>query len=611
MRYICIIFLIIFSPVVAWAGCTETSPGIWEPDTLTVSDVQTCVNNADSGTTFADGDTVLLPSGSATWTSRVTINKNIKILGAGEGTTIITNTSTDTFRLATTATCGPEIGDMTIKQNNSVTEGSIRTDAYSQYGVVGFYIHDIHFWKYTDDNSRQEAIWFSTSVVNAPQQSGVISECTFENTRVNFTGSTSYYSALHDDGKDLGTSNNVFVEDCDFTWTHGTDATSAKTCLDSQDSRNWVFRFNNTDDCYVLAHPCEYYSGVVRRGLRWWAVYNNTMDYSDLSDQWASPIRLRSGSGVVFGNNFTGDWPTEDLVTDIKGQRDGHCDGGDPWDGDGSPSGYPCRDQIGRPNDDSRWDSGETGEGEPPSQTLYPAYFWDNDGGHVTIKSEYSTDASYIVQNQDYYDDDDSHMQSGTYVQMQAVSSPSDGDGFWVTDRGGDWCDDDSDNCPDGDSQDGALYVYDGSNWAEYYVPYDYPHPLITGAEDETAPVINNASPSGTLSCTEDPRTITMSLTTDESATCKYSTSDLAYDSMENTFSTTGGTSHSQSLSVSCGSLRKYYVRCEDGSGNANSSSTTIQFSVESGSEVGFNMTYNADSAPLGYGAGSAPLTLQ
>lgn len=97
---------------------------------------------------------------------------------------------------------------------------------------------------------------------------------------------------------------------------------------------------------------------------------------------------------------------------------------------------------------------------------------------------------------------------------------------------------------------------------------------------DTDAPVISGASPSSTL--VADTTNTTLSVTTDTNATCRYSTtSGTAYNSIPNTFSTTGGTSHSSTITgLSNGDSYNYYVRCKDEADNANSSDTVISFTV-------------------------------
>lgn len=101
-----------------------------------------------------------------------------------------------------------------------------------------------------------------------------------------------------------------------------------------------------------------------------------------------------------------------------------------------------------------------------------------------------------------------------------------------------------------------------------------------TTQADVTAPTRSAGAPSGQL----DPSTTstTISLTTDENATCKYSTSaSVSYASMTNTFGTTGGTSQSTTVSgLSDGNTYTYYIRCLDSYGNSNSSDYSISFSI-------------------------------
>jgi len=104
---------------------------------------------------------------------------------------------------------------------------------------------------------------------------------------------------------------------------------------------------------------------------------------------------------------------------------------------------------------------------------------------------------------------------------------------------------------------------------------------------DITAPVRSSGLPSGSQSAGT--TQITMSLTTDENATCKYSSAaGTTYASMTDAFSTTGGTSQSVTISgLSDGQSYNYYVRCQDDSSNANSDDYTISFSVTSPSSGG------------------------
>ena len=102
------------------------------------------------------------------------------------------------------------------------------------------------------------------------------------------------------------------------------------------------------------------------------------------------------------------------------------------------------------------------------------------------------------------------------------------------------------------------------------------------GSSDTTPPTRSNRKPTTTLSAGSTQTTI--SLNTDEAATCKFSTQiNQGYDAMSNTFSNTGSTYHSILLtSLSDGTSYTYFVRCSDILGNKNTNDYTIQFSITS-----------------------------
>ena len=111
---------------------------------------------------------------------------------------------------------------------------------------------------------------------------------------------------------------------------------------------------------------------------------------------------------------------------------------------------------------------------------------------------------------------------------------------------------------------------------------------------DTIPPVRSNPSPTGTLQAGT--TQATLSLNTDEPATCRYSTSPgVAYSSMTNTFSGAVTTSHSSLISgLQNGTNYNYYVRCMDQAGNNNTNDFTISFSVAASS----GCTLKADTSP-------------
>ncbi|MEK7705821.1 MAG: MopE-related protein [Myxococcota bacterium] len=102
-------------------------------------------------------------------------------------------------------------------------------------------------------------------------------------------------------------------------------------------------------------------------------------------------------------------------------------------------------------------------------------------------------------------------------------------------------------------------------------------------AADTTAPVLSSGLPMGTLA--GGTTQTTLRVTTNEAATCKWSDSaGTTYAAMTSTFTTTGTTSHSTPVTGLADSTSyTYYVRCQDGAGNATSADYVVTFSVGSG----------------------------
>ena len=84
-------------------------------------------------------------------------------------------------------------------------------------------------------------------------------------------------------------------------------------------------------------------------------------------------------------------------------------------------------------------------------------------------------------------------------------------------------------------------------------------------------PALTNLFPATTTLASGITKT-TLSVMTNNPSTCKYGTSPgVAYDSMANTFSTTGNLVHYQALTgLTTGTTYNYYVRCKDTTGNKN-----------------------------------------
>lgn len=121
------------------------------------------------------------------------------------------------------------------------------------------------------------------------------------------------------------------------------------------------------------------------------------------------------------------------------------------------------------------------------------------------------------------------------------------------------------------------LFVFDSANSAN---ATGYEVTIGSPGSDTTPPAISGAYPFSNQKCTPHRNPITIGVATNENATCRYSTMDVAYDSMSLTMTGAGTLAHSFSITPQCDANYSYYVRCSDSAGNKNTSSQAINFYV-------------------------------
>ncbi len=329
------------------------------------------------------GDTVLVPAGSCTWSTPVSISKAVHLRGAGTATTIAAS-STGAVIVYVSAS-NVEISRVAVTGG-----GQIQITAGSDWRM--------HHMSFTG------AAAFSAIYVRGNSKTtmsrGLVDSNVFANGRVLIhgypgagasenNGNTHWYSALG-----LGTAEAVYVEDNTFTFTVFYNA------FDCEYSGRIVFRHNTVTDAYLETHSLQGFS----RACRKWEVYGNTIQ--QVNEEVYRPIFFRGGTGVIFDNAVTGTFgaPTIHLdnvrtLTGIGGEV-GQCDGTSIWDGNAESNGYPCRDQIGRGQDVALWTTSPY-----PAQTAEPAYMWGNtingDPLGVTVISGSGVD--HIKPSRDYY----------------------------------------------------------------------------------------------------------------------------------------------------------------------------------------------------------------
>lgn len=93
-----------------------------------------------------------------------------------------------------------------------------------------------------------------------------------------------------------------------------------------------------------------------------------------------------------------------------------------------------------------------------------------------------------------------------------------------------------------------------------------------------TAPVVSNGEPNQTISTTS---STTISWDTDQSCTCRYDLlGGVDYDDMAGTVSSTGGTSHSTTVTVTDGEINRFHIKCENASLEESVRDYTLHFLV-------------------------------
>lgn len=425
--------------------------------------VQAAINSASTG------DVVVVPQGECTWSTKVSIpnNKKIILIGAGIESTVITRSS-------------PSVA-ISMGQSGS---------RLTKFGFInGGVMVDGDGWRVDHCKFHNESFFSSVEVrgtrANGDHPTGLVDHCVFHNARVVIIGTAATFSdgdhqhILWSQPLNLGLSNDaVYVEDCEFT------ANVFSNAVDCNYGGAYVFRYNTVDHPYIECHSVQGNNRATRRWEVYGNIINNTGDYMYM------PFRLRGGTGTVFYNSIIGNWTFNKIALDnVRSYTgdvndnttgNGRCDGDSVWDGNEDATGYPCRDQIGRGPDSPQWIYSPAGA---DTQPLIPAYAWINrkEANAEVRFGVINSCGDHIQANRDFYNYDaffngSSGMGAGTLANRPHTCT--DGVGYWATEQS---CSDLTGMVgPDPTTPiSGTLYkCTDTNTWTEYFTPYSYPHPL-------------------------------------------------------------------------------------------------------------------------------------
>jgi hypothetical protein len=298
---------------------------------VSLIDVTTAINFA------ANGDTVILPAGSATWTGAVTVNKGISIIGAGKDVTVITTSKSgraDRRTFTILASAGQPIFRL-----SGLTIKGITSEGQTYNGVVyisgnahQFRMNNLKFDSLPDSGIKTNGyLW------------GVIDHCDFVRVRqgVHFGHATwpapNAVAATNGNGSWAddpywGTEKFIFLEDCTYA-----GQVDYGGLTDGENGARFVVR-HCVSDAKIQNHGTD--SSGIPRGGRAVEIYENTLDATGVVGAPANPIYLRSGAALIHDNVFKG-WTGNSTCIYFRGVNNfavwGGANGTNVWDNNDSP----------------------------------------------------------------------------------------------------------------------------------------------------------------------------------------------------------------------------------------------------------------------------------
>ena len=381
-------------------------------DTCSYADVLAAYNAASAG------DTVSVPAGSCTWSTRLIISKSIKLVGAGMYSTVIkngiaTSGSTDycVWLQPSTPADDPvmEVSNFTFDADN---EGGCigvqnTSDNYAHYN---FRIYENLLKNGEDTGDSYMCIRVSGNCF------GLIDNNIFSNNYYDLKlfGNDQNSWDNYPGPENLGTRNYLYIED-------NTSFDEWYFVLTSGEGSRWVYRYNTVDLASRGYGTLDAHGNTGNDGVVAHEIYENTFTNAQDRGDGFRLHDLRGGNGIVYNNTISG----PETTCKISVREEDCCV-------------YPGTD------------------------TVTNTFLWNNIFNGADTKIDVGANGM-LVEDRDFWDD----YQSGggdynfTFGLASArPGSPSDDDSYWETDTK-------------------KLYNSQGAdNWVLVYEPYTYPHPL-------------------------------------------------------------------------------------------------------------------------------------
>ena len=390
----------VFLYILVWN--TEAEGGTINALSCSRNDVQAAINSANVG------DTVEIPSGNCTWSSKIVVTKSISIIGGGIGNTVITDgvSGDNLIELGnSSSTIAPRLSGMTIKGSASKSGFKAMIQLAGLSSGLGFRIDHISFYHWTNEAIQTwDGVWGVIDHCNFTENGGGYA-IYFRHDRWNGVGDWGDNSWADADG--FGTYKFVFIEDSTFS----TSASSSVVYSDSCGGARYVYRYNTFNNGNIRSHGTDSTPRV--RGTRSVEVYNNAFENNLSGGPHDTVFEYRSGTLLFYNNTISGsvgfDWgPALRLNRNSGTTWWPPCTGSFALDkNQPGLSGYLCLDQPGAGQADyfSEGNGGSNGWTgiSPytwPNQASSPVFMWNNTGYNV---GEGGGSDIRIQANRDYY----------------------------------------------------------------------------------------------------------------------------------------------------------------------------------------------------------------
>jgi hypothetical protein len=459
LKKILIFYLSIFIINNAHAACTGSSP-VWTctPDYDSLNQLITY----NSPGVVSNGDTIIVSSGNATWSSKLSIKKGIKLIGAGIGKTNVTLAGIGT---------GISPADNFEYINYSPTDKVIN----STFRISGF-TFDIQ-------DTLGSPVAGDTYTIIQLQNNSTDLQSNIRIDHNRFYSSTSGISvAIENDGM-KGVIDNNIIETV-YIARHISGFGTGGSAWWGDKSWKWYVFFGAADNQMYFEdntiNTTRGYFSCQSGGQ--YSVRYNTITISppyDVSSMFDQHGDQNSGNiwscfgGEIYGNKFTN--AGRDIKYDMRGGRFvvfGNKTNGtfriitrNEYNVTTAPTGAPYS-----------------------SSEVVDTYIWNNRETTNTLDVAYIlTDVAWVnglAENVNFWQQNLSYngtTERGVYCGTTLPGNCTKGDGAWITTQP---CDSVSD-ANVGKSPvipiSGTLYKCNsGGQWEAYYIPYTYPHPLTT-----------------------------------------------------------------------------------------------------------------------------------